>query len=428
MFAAPPGHLSVLPAVAPGMADAGRDPLLAAFPSLPQEIVHTILAFACRLPGLNSATTTGAADRSPLELDVSTTLSLTLVSREVYSFVAGILYDHVVITRPSILRSFVAAIHLRPALGRLVRSLWIGNIDAIHNEWWPLRAAGNAMVSSITDSSLLPRGTTLGQQWTISTLYPSMLAEQQGLYLHSKQLPDDDEGLTDYTRSRISYLLTASSWSIANTGVHPSSIGFSRSGWIGDDEWTVRVYQLQGRLDAILLQLTKDNGQWRPLDFYLSLPSATPFRGVDRFDHPLVYARSGATALRVPSNAWHAEDVGRDRGDSAEDYADLFHTGAPEGRVLHYNTHNDSTIGGILNACRSLLAMLPLLQHFGCTGYLERAIAGWRGGSDMKRLLTVSLGPPPPFWSCALSLNQRSLDSVETLHIAGELVPRINSR
>lgn len=45
-------------------------------------------------------------------------------------------------------------------------------------------------------------------------------------------------------------------------------------------------------------------------------------------------------------------------------------------------------------------------------------------GDEKGPLLThasrhLSLGPPPPFWSSALNLNQRTLASVRSLHISG---------
>lgn len=395
------------------------------FALLPPEIFHAILDFACRLPARDEAPSSSKQQQhEALSLDVCTTLTLTLVSREVFAFVAPILYDHVVISRPSTLRAFNRTMQLRPALGRLVRSLWVGSRTQLSGDWWPFRHSGDAqrIVSSIKDTSLLPPGAFLGQEWPISSWYPSVLMEENAALLNTHRVAVTEEDTERILRARIEYLLTALSWQIGHdgTGVHPTSVGSSRVRWIGEDEWTLRILELQGRLDAVLLQLRADGGQWRPLNYYLSLPARDPHSRTDHFDHPLLYARSGATGLHRPTSSIAAEDIGRDEGgDRAEDFADLYNVGAPEGRRLVYNTYSDSTMGGVLSTTRSLLATLPLLQHFGCSGYLERAVAGWRGGCDLRKLQTLSLGPPPPYWSCPLSLDQRGIDSVETLLIAG---------
>lgn len=102
---------------------------------LPSELQQRILLLACRAPAY---TDKDFDKRSTLALDLATTRSLALVSRQLYPQIVTLLYSHVKIITVSALRSFQQALSSRPALGRLVKSLHLGPADDLPARWWPL--------------------------------------------------------------------------------------------------------------------------------------------------------------------------------------------------------------------------------------------------------------------------------------------------
>lgn len=124
-----------------------------ALTKLPQEVQATIIELACRLPrpsSLDDDEETEGSGRGPawlyvahlfapkptvVDLDVPTTLSLALVSREVSSQVATILYGHVRLAQPSALRSLHQTLASKPELGRHIRSLSVGPKGKLDAGW-----------------------------------------------------------------------------------------------------------------------------------------------------------------------------------------------------------------------------------------------------------------------------------------------------
>lgn len=356
-------------------------------------------------------------------LDYPTTLTLALLSREVYSYVATILYDHVVINKISQLKLFVRALQLRPPLGRLVRSLWIGDMEAWQESWSVLLGDSPTKVeieSSIQNAELLPDQVAPGTLFLI----PQDENELQEYRTRDAMDPEDE------LRAQIAELLYQTQQTVGHDG---TGVCLGRSGYdsnmrhIGQDEWLSRVYHLQGRLDAVLLQIAQD-GKWTDINRYLAIPPQPPHTGPDYFGHPLIYVRSGSSAMIWPDppqsqDATSQSDLADP--DQVEDFADLFHAGpqlAPG--QLTYNTYSQDTIGGLLSAVRILLVMTPYLQHLGLAHYLMRAVVGCRTPVDLPRLKTLFLGAPPDFWDCRLDFLHRSLDSVEKLCISGECLGR----
>lgn len=77
------------------------------------------------------------------------------------------------------------------------------------------------------------------------------------------------------------------------------------------------------------------------------------------------------------------------------------------------------TLGSLLATMRACLSFCPRVRVLGLNGFLERVVGGTRECVGLSDLRHLSLGPPPPYWSSALNLNQKSLSSVRTLHISG---------
>ncbi|PWN36796.1 uncharacterized protein FA14DRAFT_169743 [Meira miltonrushii] len=78
-----------------------------------------------------------------------------------------------------------------------------------------------------------------------------------------------------------------------------------------------------------------------------------------------------------------------------------------------------STLGSLTANLRAALALCPRIRVLGLNGFLERAIGGTRDCAGLTELRHLSLGPPPPYWSSALNLHQKTLKSLRSLHISG---------
>ena len=63
---------------------------------------------------------------------------------------------------------------------------------------------------------------------------------------------------------------------------------------------------------------------------------------------------------------------------------------------------SEMTLGSILSSLRTILLLTPKLRNLALDGVLERAVCGRRPMSGMGKLKTMSLGPPPPYWSSPL--------------------------
>lgn len=205
-----------------------RDPIIGSFfpfEQLPIELQVKIVDLACCSAG--QAETQAAAGQTtvPLtatDLDVPTTLSLTLVSRALHGQATPILYDNVQITRPSSLEALQRTLAARPCLAGLVRGLYIGPIDRLDDNWWPLIDRPNWSTSDIhhppgrimtwlstnlqspAEQHLLPIWCAGRHEWPLhpftardcrlAAIYAALLAAQKDL--------DVDLGRSDYTQSK----------------------------------------------------------------------------------------------------------------------------------------------------------------------------------------------------------------------------------
>lgn len=122
-----------------GMPPHPRPTSFTSFTLLPRELADRIITLACRAPGPSTPAYENVSFRSPLALDVDTTLSLAQVSKTIDEIVVGILYDAVRITRPSALLELLRTVSTRPQLGMLIKHLHIGAEETLANQKdWPL--------------------------------------------------------------------------------------------------------------------------------------------------------------------------------------------------------------------------------------------------------------------------------------------------
>ncbi len=64
---------------------------------------------------------------------------------------------------------------------------------------------------------------------------------------------------------------------------------------------------------------------------------------------------------------------------------------------------SEMTLGSILQSLRTVMMLTPRLKDLALDGgVLERSIAGRRAMCNMGKLKSLSLGPPPPYWSSPL--------------------------
>lgn len=150
---------------------------------------------------------------------------------------------------------------------------------------------------------------------------------------------------------------------------------------------------------------------------------AAPKTRTDRFDHPLLFARTEA--------GW----------DAAEASGDFPRAGMPEppwgnddeAEAISldvarndYSLPRTATVGGILSLTRSLLAQAPHIKSLSLTGVLERAVCGSRVPAQLPMLRSLSLGPPTGTWCQAplLRFTKTALGSIERLRICGHIVSK----
>lgn len=111
------------------------DATLRDFRDLPLDLQRRIVMMSCWLPEHSDPST----EHSHLtQIDVFNAKSMALVCRAAYGVVVKVLYEHIRITRPSILRMLVDTITRRPVLGRLIKSLHIGPEDVLPADWFPV--------------------------------------------------------------------------------------------------------------------------------------------------------------------------------------------------------------------------------------------------------------------------------------------------
>lgn len=101
-----------------------QHPQITPFPALPEELIKVVLEYACEPVG------TGAPQGGGPILDVITAKAIVLVSHATYNLVTPIIYRNVSLTRPSQLTAFASTLLRRPALGLLVRNLFVGHLDS----------------------------------------------------------------------------------------------------------------------------------------------------------------------------------------------------------------------------------------------------------------------------------------------------------
>lgn len=442
----------------------------ASFNSLPYELRSRIIEAAC------------GYDECIGLFGHKDAVNFMLVSRSVYATAASYLYKAIWITSPTTLAAFSRAIVSKPALGRLVKALFLGPPWHLPRDWWPLRHLhGPSKVfkspsigTSVKDESLLPFGCTRHQRWPLRNVKSA------------------------HTNERDTAIQEAIKAAQTAIGIDLRSPRKAPDGQeIGSSLWLIGVMEVQAALDLYLIELRRREDEASRLprihsptnkkrkassgSSYPALilttstsssPGATsssktshvdtpPFslhrtkllqhlfrRGgpADHFDSPILFARSGIKLLsfdaqgkaRVSASIWDSaaalyadsssSELNNDAfaslavGTAASNRAPLAQDLASSG--LDQANYNTASVGGNLALARVLLALVPNVEDLYITGFLQRTICGHGAALPPPSLRSLSLGPLTSFSDESLcpAFEHGQLAKLELLYLRGSFV------
>lgn len=427
------------------------------FPLLPHELKARIFDLACS-PSPSSPSKAAASRATllppsrPPRRDLETTLNLMLASRSFYAFVAPSLYGRVWISRPSTLPCFHRALISHPALGSLIKSIHIGPDEVVPENEFPLLDEGRqsygrgavptdaayirCSLRSVEESDLLPRWCSEFVQWPLASPCQSPSSKAIFTALQSIQQSIDID-LRSHKRSH-------------------------RGDSISHAEYTIRLWEGQAALDCYLLAMGRHDNDHTgsPSLGQCGLPAYPPlvltgYPGsprtstegksdetcwtfsrtqliqylcrrqscTDRFNHPVLFARSGIDILNDHDLEYDPELPHDANGFGGRGWPNLFSLTGPEastGLLLP----NTATLGSLINLCRSTLLLLVNLETLSLTGSLELALSGCNldtvrnlaigpGGSRVKTPLQYQvLAGVEELRLCGTSLNEADLEEM----------------
>lgn len=403
------------------------------FATLPYEIATHILELACTSqPTASGPTTDVSLSRAFAAVglgrhDLATSLSLMLTCRAFYGLVVPVVYSAVWLARPSSLASFHLAITSRPALGSHVKSFHAGPGEAPVRQHKPLQRQYERAPSELyptvktyvktslqgsKDVELLPQWYSPDLKWPIHQERPTVHAQVVGRALDAAQRSID---------------IDLSSHDLDSAG-RPLS----------HSEYTVRMWEVQAALDLYLIQMrcweegqglhdaqvppSEANPSYPPLVLSGYVP---PMSGqdeprstgtayvssrsallqhltrrnacTDRFDHRLIFARSGIDTRGSSLEGGPTERIEPDDC-TGSGWPNLF---SISDRPSNYLLPNTATIGSLLSLLRSTFPLLPNLENLSLMGFLELATSGL----SLSTVRSLSIGPPAPRLFGALRLD-----------------------
>lgn len=433
-------------------------------------------------PASSTSASAVASSTAPVGPDVSTTLILVRVSRSMYALVTPFIWNHVRINRPSQLVTFKKALCSRPHLGRLIKSLHVGPDDPLPPWYHPIIEHDPAYDS---DSSVITTDYYTDFRITSSlrgalalALLPRGSWREEGYLLNFP-------AYYDCRSAAISDALEALQAGLDVNLCSPRYTWKCRAHVTGA-EWLMRMFEAQAALDLYLMAVRRIEDEEEKREFRLvprfcdcrrrrcpvypalhlqwtsqlseqdrrpRLPHAPPInldcpklvitrsqllqhlvrpRSItDRFDHPLLFARSGIELVNRGREHGSARMNCRYRTfeEGQQDPSRLLRL-APDldeyprrlvPRPVDINARDPflpstASMESILTIVRSIFPFTPLLANLFLTGFLESAICG-SAAPSLRRLRHLSLGPPPPAWFSPLDLFQ--VNTVQSLRICG---------
>ncbi|SNX82960.1 uncharacterized protein MEPE_01666 [Melanopsichium pennsylvanicum] len=212
---------------------------------LPDEIVDHILYLACSLPPLRTddfrepsefdVNRLKARSSAP-HLDVRTTLKLLLLSPQHYPYITSILYKGPRLSDPISLSLFARTLTNRPALGRLVKHLWVGH--TYQGEGIPPNALAFGLGGSQTAYSL---------NSDLATIDDVRQCLSLGIAPHNLLSPAFEKRIAQWAAQNVQANIRTVDPMRAPRGIHidsPGSGDRDARGWnsIGVDEWVLRLW------------------------------------------------------------------------------------------------------------------------------------------------------------------------------------------
>lgn len=212
---------------------------------LPDEIVDHILYLACSLPPLHTDDLREPSDfdanrlkarSSAPHLDIRTTLKLLLLSPQHYPYIASILYKGPRLSDPISLSLFARTLTNRPALGRLVKHLWVGH--TYQGEGIPPNALAFGLGGSETAYSL---------NTDLATIDDVRRCLAQGIAPPNLLSPAFEQRIAQWAAQNVQANIRTIDPLRAPRGIHIDSPGSGDRdirGWnsIGVDEWVLRLW------------------------------------------------------------------------------------------------------------------------------------------------------------------------------------------
>ncbi|PWN18162.1 hypothetical protein BCV69DRAFT_86690 [Microstroma glucosiphilum] len=349
--------------------------------------------------------------------------SLALVSKRLYSLMIPLIYTHVRLTKPSDLLLYAQTVSSRPCLSQHTRSLWIGP-DEDHVEsrnCWPLNEYRTAMISSITDPLELPIRLDAGTCYSFEAGQP--LSSEGWLFEAARVVIREASrtvGDPQYGRGV----------SLRCGG----TVSFDGKK-LGLNEGQIRVYQVQQVLDCFLQSLRKRqqlrSAPGPALRESSTICSLRTHPASDRFDHPLVYARTG-TDSKWPTCDWallKKAMVDEEEDIKAEVQRSILHTSTEysgeccvdlEEAICGEVRAAVPSVVALVLLSRVVLAQSPNLVGLALKGYLQQAVTGTKNDQRFERLHLLALGPPGRHPEAHLRLSHAGLASVKKLRLWGK--------
>ncbi|KAN0060649.1 hypothetical protein ACQY0O_007307 [Thecaphora frezii] len=212
---------------------------------IPDEILDDILRLACILPplkdDLHRDPPADEAEKLRLQssapqLDIPTTLKLLRLSPQHYPFIASILYKGPRLSDPISLSLFARTLSTRPALGRLVKHLWVGH--AYPGEKLPINALNFGLGGCEA---------AYGLSDTIATIGDVKRCLAEGVPPPNILAPVFERRIAEWAAFHVHGSTRTIDPSRARRGIHidaPGSGDLDSRGyhWIGVDEWMLRLW------------------------------------------------------------------------------------------------------------------------------------------------------------------------------------------
>lgn len=380
------------------------------FDTLPDELQLCIIELACLLPAPTPSPSSAAAPpTTPFiikpsvdpPLDLATAFALLTVSKGVYKLALPVLYRSVTLSRPSALAFFFRTLYMRPELGKLLRTLRVGDATLLPTNrplpfdkealpFWTIQSS----LCRAEEAQLLPVGLKPGDRWP---LLSAAGTDRRSQAIHRALAAIQGCLGIDLRREEFDMRVLTPTWRVF---MHEAQAAFDlylMAMRRCEDDGCSAFPQLRltGYRYTLLAQV---DGYVHTLDrvdilCHIARPGGT----TDHFEHNLVYARSGINVVRSGCGFPQREDEA--------------HFTVPLDTPLPRTASGEL----ITKLCLDILDHTPHLKALILFGYLEEAVrrSHFLLPSSLRYL---SIGPCLS-WTSSKPLSLRNLGGLKQLCI-----------